>query len=350
MPRAGGITLESAQPGKARILLVDDDPNSQEMCREALARAGHEVTVVGSGTAALSAMERTDYDAGVLDIVLPDSDGLTLLSAMRERNEDAVVVLITGFASLETAMEAVRLGAYDYLRKPFHSGDLVRTVERGLEGQRLRERNRELLQELRQANRELVQQRDQLHDRMRLATNELTAFVELGKRLSEEHGPLETLNSIMQAGQQLTQARAAAVYMVDAPAGRLRGLFGVGLSQPDVADARILLGEGVLGEVGATGVARIENDLLAGPVADDDYLGFLGVQSVLAAPLICEDKTRGVLAFFDREAGDFSEDSLNLVGVLAGQAARVVVLVEEHRQRRPPDDAEDEFVDLVDLF
>jgi len=341
--------IEPEQGGKARVLLVDDDPNVQEVCGEALERAGYEVSIAGTGEAALSALQRTDFDAGVLDIVLPDSDGLTLLSAMHQRNDDTVIVLITGFASLETAMEAVRLGAYDYLRKPFSARDLARTVRRGLEGKQLRERNRQLLQELREANEELVAQQDQMRDRVRLATDEVTAFVELGKQLSQDRGPVETLRDILGAGLQLTQARAAAAYTVDGRAGRLRGVVGMGLSERDVTEAQVFLGEGMLGQVAAEGVARIENDLLAGPVADDDYLGFLGVQSALVTPMILEDTVRGVLAFFDHETGDFSEASGDLVGVLAGQAARVGALMEEHRQR-PRDDEDDEFVDLTDLL
>jgi len=184
---------------------------------------------------------------------------------MRERNEDVVVVLMTGFASLETAMEAVRLGAYDYLRKPFTAADLVRAVRRGLEGQRLRRRNRELLAELRQANEELLQRQDHLRDRVRLAAGELQAFVDLGRRLGEDRKPLETLRDILEAGLQLTGARAAGVYALEPVTGRLTGLLGLGFARRDITDARLPLGEGLLGQVAASGVARIENDLLAGP-------------------------------------------------------------------------------------
>jgi len=341
--------VQTPQDEKARILLVDDDPEVRRVCREALERAGHQVTVADTGAAALEALRQTDFDAGVLDIVLPDLSGLDLLSAMHERNGDAVVVLITGFASLETAMEAVRRGACDYLRKPFTARDLVRTVERGLESQRLKRRNRQLLEELRLANQELLEQQDHLRDRVRLASGELQAFADLGKRLCEGRGPTETLRDILEAGLQLTQARAAAAYRVDPSAGLLTGLLGVGLAHRDVAEARIPLGDGLLGQVAASGVARVENDLLAGPVADDDYLGFLGVQSALATPVVYEQGGRGVLGFFDAEAGNFTERNLNLIAVLAGQAAKVLRAIAEDAEQSPPA-AEDGFIDLSDLL
>jgi len=349
-PQPGGDLLQTPQDQKARVLLVDDDPEVRNVCREALERSGHQVTAADTGAAALEALRQTDFDVGVLDIVLPDLSGLDLLPAMHERNADTVVILITGFASLETAMGAVRLGAYDYLRKPFTARDLVRTVERGLEGQALKRRNRQLLEQLRLANQELLEQQDRLRDRMRLANGEVQAFSDLGKRLCEEREPVGTLRDILEAGLQLTKARAAAAYKVDASAGLLTGLLGVGLARRDVTDARVPLGEGLLGEVAAGGVARIENDLLAGPVADDDYLGFLGVQSVLASPAVCERAVRGVLAFFDGEAGDFTERNLNLIAVLAGQAARVLRVLEQDAQQAPSRAAEDGFVNLSDLL
>lgn len=341
----------SAEAGASAgtVLLVDDEPQIRIVCQQALENGGYRVTAAEDGAGALHALEAERFDAAVLDIILPDTDGLELLRAIRERDRDIIVVLITGFASLDSAMEAVRLGAYEYVRKPFHARDLVRILDRGIESRSLRGQNDELLAELRLANEELVHQQEQLRERMRIATDELAAFVELGQRLSEGGGLTETLQSILQAGVQITRARAGAAYRFEPEAGLLRGVIGVGLPAGDVVRARLRLDEGMLGRVVARGVAQIENDVLAGPVADDEYLGFLGVQSVLATPLVWEDEALGVLALFDQESGGFSDDSLNLVRLLAGQAARVLAAMGD----APMDDDEppaSEFVDLSDLL
>ncbi|MEA3401246.1 MAG: response regulator [Armatimonadota bacterium] len=339
----------TAADSSGAVLVVDDEPQIRSVCQEALEKAGYEVVTAADGASGLQALEGRQFDAAVLDIVLPDTDGLQLLRAVRERDEDVVVVLVTGFATLDTAMEAVRLGAYEYVRKPFGASDLVRIIRRGLEGRRLKGRNEELLEELRRANEELLQQQEQLQERMRIATDDLTAFVELGRRLAEGGDLTQTLRAMLRAGMQITRARAAAVYRVHQQPPRLRGLVAEGMAERDVVGVQLPMGEGLLGRAAAGG-AQIENDVLAGPIADDQHLSFLGVQSVLAAPLVCADVVVGVVAFFDQESGGFSEESMDLVRVLSSQAARVVEALAEADEddRGEPDSGE--FVDLTDLL
>ncbi|MFW5868548.1 MAG: response regulator [Armatimonadota bacterium] len=337
-------------PGRANVLVVDDEPYIREICGRALERAGHAIALAKDGQEARSRLDRSRFDAAILDINLPDTDGLTLLQEVRQHNPDAVVVLITGFATLETAMEAVRLGAYEYVRKPFGAVDLVHIVERGLENQRLRGRNDELLEELKSANEHLLAQQEQVRERARIASDDLTAFVELGRRLSETSDLPGTLRSIMRAGMQVTRARAAAAYRTEHDPPCLRGVMAIGLAQRDVVGVELDRDDGLLGSVSTSGLARIENDVLDGSIADDRHLGFLAVQSVLASPLTWDDTVHGVLAFFDHSDGGFSDESLNLVRVLSAQAARVVAAMRDTpaEPHRPRDS--DGFVDLADLL
>ncbi|MGI5817690.1 MAG: response regulator [Armatimonadota bacterium] len=332
------------------VLVVDDEPYIREVCARALERAGYAVCTAEDGESAGRELSRSSFDAAILDINLPDTDGLQLLREVRRHNADAVVVLITGFASLETAMEAVQLGAYEYVRKPFGAIDLVHIVERGLESRRLKGRNDELVRELQAANDDLIARQEQLRERMRIAGEDLTAFVELGRRLSQTAELPETLRAIMSAGLQLTRARAAAAYRAEDTPTCLRGIMALGLADRDIVGVEIPAREGILGAVATGGDSRITNDVLDAAIADDEHLGFLGVQSVLAGPLSWDGRVQGVLAFFDHEGGGFTEDSLNLVHVLAAQAARVVAAMREtpHGSEAARDD--DEFVDLADLL
>ncbi|MFO8080730.1 MAG: response regulator [Armatimonadota bacterium] len=332
------------------VLVVDDEPYIREVCGHALERAGYAVALAEDGEGAHRELDRWSFDAAILDINLPDTDGLTLLQEVRQHNPDAVVVLITGFATLETAMEAVRLGAYEYVRKPFGAVDLVHVIERGLESQRLKGRNDDLLKQLQAANEDLIAQQNQMREQVRVASDDLTAFVELGKRLSETTELPATLRSIMRAGLQVTHARAAAAYRVEHDPPCLRGIMATGLAERDVIDAKVDLRTGLLGAVNSSGVARVENDVLDPAIADDEHLSFLGVQSVLASPLSWDDTVHGVLAFFDHEGEGFCDESLNLVRVLSAQAARIVAAMrDEEAQTGDPGD-EDGFVDLADLL
>ena len=334
----------------AKVLVVDDEPAIRELCAKALGRAGHQVTSHEDGASALAAIASGHFDAAIFDIMLPGTDGLTLLRSIKQRSPEAVVVLVTGFASLETAMEAVRLGAYEYLRKPFSAADLVRIVNRGIEGQRLRGRHDALLTELRAANDQLLRQQEQLSERVRSANEDLSAFVDLGRELGESEDLTDTLRSILRAGIQVTHARAAAVYGIRHDPPRLQGIVTEGLAERDVVGRDVALDCGLLGSAAVTGVARIENDVLSGAIADDEQLGFLGVQSVLAEPLQSDGEVAGVIAFYDQCDGAFSEESLSLAQVVSAQAARVVTALQQISRKRQSSAWDDGFVDLADLL
>src|SRR5438876_1726180 len=116
-----------------RVLVVEDDPGMLEACVEILRRAGHEVTRAASGEAACGLLRRTPTDVVVVDLRMPDRDGLDVLREAKERDPDTVVVLITAFPTVETAVEAMKIGALDYLVKPFSSDQLLSAVRLGLE-------------------------------------------------------------------------------------------------------------------------------------------------------------------------------------------------------------------------
>jgi DNA-binding NtrC family response regulator len=109
----------SASPLKPlRILFVDDEQSLQEFMRTELPRLGHEVTACPDGASGLKALARANYDAAILDIRMPGMNGIELLSQLKAVSPNTEVVMMTGHASMETAMQALRLGAFDYMTKP----------------------------------------------------------------------------------------------------------------------------------------------------------------------------------------------------------------------------------------
>ena len=125
-----------------KVLIVDDEPAIRETSRQFLIRHGHDVRVAGGVGEALALLAAEPADVIVSDIVMPDGDGLTLLRSARERVPEAKVILVTGEPSLETASEAVRAGAFDYLAKPLARSDLVATVQRACDFKSLEDENR----------------------------------------------------------------------------------------------------------------------------------------------------------------------------------------------------------------
>ncbi len=112
------------------ILVVDDDADMREMLQDMLKDRGHQVTTAGSGSEALKALGEGDYWVVLTDLRMKGMQGLELLTEIRRSHPDVNVILMTGFGSVETAVEAMKHGASDYLTKPVKKDELVRVIER----------------------------------------------------------------------------------------------------------------------------------------------------------------------------------------------------------------------------
>lgn len=132
------------------VLVVDDEPDIKELIGEYLQTRGLRVTLASDGSEALSWIKRepTRFHLVVTDLQLPGPDGLDILRASKAANPSCVVVIVTGYASLDSAIQAVRLGAYDYLTKPFSLGQLDVLLGRLQDRLMLERENRRLLQQL----------------------------------------------------------------------------------------------------------------------------------------------------------------------------------------------------------
>ncbi len=124
-------------PNHIKILVIDDDPAIGDSCRLILRRSGHEVEVVQSGSQGLARLSSVSFDLVLLDLRMPDMDGMTLLQHIREQDPRALVIVISGYGSVETAVEAMKLGAFDFVAKPFTPDELRRAVDRAQEQREL---------------------------------------------------------------------------------------------------------------------------------------------------------------------------------------------------------------------
>jgi DNA-binding response OmpR family regulator len=133
----------------AHVLVVDDEGAIRYSVSKTLQRIGYEVDEAASGEDALSMVKKREYDVVLTDIKMPGITGVDLLRKIKEASPDAIVILMTGFASLGTAVESLRLGAHDYLIKPSSSQDIRASVSRGVERSRNLRRRRALLDAIR---------------------------------------------------------------------------------------------------------------------------------------------------------------------------------------------------------
>src|SRR5258706_6821210 len=131
----------AAERRPARILVVDDERSMRELLAIVLRREGYEVLLAENGRAAIDLLEREPVDLLISDIKMPDLSGVDVLRAAKRVDQDILGIMITAFASTETAVEAMRLGACDYLSKPFDVDLLRMKVREKIESRQLRQEN-----------------------------------------------------------------------------------------------------------------------------------------------------------------------------------------------------------------
>ena len=147
---------EPINQARLRVLIVDDETSLRDLLEEVLTDDGYEVTTAEDGEQGLRLFHEQPYPLVITDIRMPGIDGIELLQRIKADNEDAQVIIITSHASLDSAVTALRAGAYDYLIKPFEDLDLISAVVgRAFEKVRLVVENRGLLEKLRIKNQQL---------------------------------------------------------------------------------------------------------------------------------------------------------------------------------------------------
>ena len=132
----------------ASILVVEDKGSMQEMLTATLTNEGYEVDVASSGSEGIEKASQKRYDLVLTDLKLPGADGIKVLSEIKEMDPEVSVVVMTAFGTVENAVEAMKIGAFDFLTKPFDTDRLSLLIRRALENRRLVAENVLLRQEL----------------------------------------------------------------------------------------------------------------------------------------------------------------------------------------------------------
>lgn len=128
-----------------RILVVDDEEVTRLSLAEILSLEGYQVISAGSGEEALQKLEEETFDLVLADLVMKEVDGLQVVEAVKKRSPETVVIMLTAYGTLESAIQAMRQGAYDYLIKPCGAQEIVASVESGLAKQQHQKRRKELV-------------------------------------------------------------------------------------------------------------------------------------------------------------------------------------------------------------
>jgi len=188
-----------------RILIVDDEESILRLLNRLCRSAGYQVETAENGQQALEALRQNTYDVCIADLRLPDSDGITILRAAKQLQSGCEVIILTGHGDVDTAVEALRLGAYDYLQKPIFDLQLIPlTISRAIERQHLARHNARLLQDLQRANRELDYRRKQ----------QIQAINQIGQALSASLQTRDVADVLIHAMLGAVNCDAAAMLLL----------------------------------------------------------------------------------------------------------------------------------------
>jgi signal transduction histidine kinase/DNA-binding response OmpR family regulator len=337
---------ELAPNAQARILVVDDEQTVADLCQEFLGGEGYELRIARSGEEAIRLLPEVRPDVVLTDINMPGLTGLEVMRYAKEADPEVCVILLTGHASTASAIDALRQGAYDYVTKPFDLEALHKIIKSGLAHRRLKVLNRELIEELRRKNEILQHHEQELRERVRIATAQMTTLYEVGKEISAnlELGP--RLGVICQKAAETTGGRGALVFLrrdaeADYVAAASHGVQGT----PTNPAAGFVDGEADLG------VSALEQRPIRRSSADhQDPISVpgipSGVSSILALPMVAEGQVIGMLAVVDKPGG-FSDDDASFLTLFASQSAIAIRNSQLFENTKSLDRLKSEFVAVV---
>ena len=158
------------------ILVVDDERGIREGCRRVLSAEGYSVEAAGDGEEGLEKVRSKPFDLLLVDLMMPRMGGLEMMGQVRAYDPEIVMIVITGFATVETAVDAMKHGAYDYVPKPFTPDQLLAVVNRGVETRQLRFQARKLREERDQKLLEVANETSKLHTIINSLTDGILVF------------------------------------------------------------------------------------------------------------------------------------------------------------------------------
>ncbi len=137
------------------LFVVDDDPFMVELLSESLAEAGYAVTTAQTGEEAIRLLSKHEFQVAIVDMSLPDADGMDLIRQILDTAPEAQILIMTGFPSVDTAIEGLQQGAQNYIVKPFKVPEMLAAVDRALKDQKLQEEVRQLRHRVRDLEQEV---------------------------------------------------------------------------------------------------------------------------------------------------------------------------------------------------
>ena len=294
-----------------RILVIDDEPRMVDSLKTLLTMEGYEVIGENEPNRAVRMLEESDFDLVITDIKMPDHDGIDILARAHEKDPFIGVILITGYASLDSAKLAIDRGAFGYLTKPLELDELKLVVAQSMQKRQVELERLKLLNELKVAN-----------ETLELKLAQINALSSASNLLATTTDLKEALTSILSLAIDVIGARLGSVMILDPIKKELFIGASCGLEDNVIQNTRMKLGTSISGFVAQSGrplmIEDIEKDATFARINRQKYES----KSLISVPLIYKDQVYGVINLNNKADGKpFTQDDLNMLVSLAAPAA-----------------------------
>ncbi len=328
--------MPDASEHKPRILVVDDEPNICRLLQELLSRQNYLIDTCANGQEALAKANAAAYDMVISDLKMPGISGIELIRSIKTISPNTAAVLVTGYATVETAVEALRHGADDYVTKPFNIEELRKVVSRGIEARQLRRRNQDLVEMLKSANEELRRHKNELKHEVARTSESLLAT---NRRLEHRVQQLSTIMKVTKAvtsildldrlldfclrllGREM-HVENSSIMLMQPDGQHLMVKASYGPRSDKVMGRERRLGDGVAGWVAEYKESLLVSDVDTSPAFVTEFSKQYQGKSFMCVPLVLQERTLGVLNLTGKSTGEpFTEHDRDFVLAIAGQIA-----------------------------
>ncbi len=287
---------------KSRILVVDDEAVIRQLLSRTLSKKGYEIEVAEDGSKALEKTRDNFFNLLITDLKMPKASGMDVLKEIKKSNPYIEVIIITGYPTIDSAVTAIKVGAFDFICKPFDVKEITATVRRCLDKQKFSISHVEL--------------------------SELMMLFELNKTITRGTDLNSLLGLMLDATLGVVKAKKGSLMLLDEKTEELTIKVARGLSEEVINNTRVKIGEGICGKV-----AQEKKILLVDDIEQDQMFHVKNkpqyeTKSFVSIPLLSKyssENVLGVINIADKVSGDhFTDREQTLLSVVASQAVSVI--------------------------
>jgi DNA-binding response OmpR family regulator len=288
--------MDTQAKPKALVLVIDDEQIVHHSVQRILEDEGYQVDGALRVDEALSMLSAKSYDLVLTDLMMPDRSGMEAVEVIAKEHPSTGVVMFTGFATVESAVQSMKLGALDYLPKPFTPEELVAVAEKAIQAARKARRDREIQE----------------------------TYADAQKALTSSLDLKEILNLICTSVERLFKAKGCSVLMLKGEGKTLEAAAASGLSDAYLAKGHVQTEKSVPEAMGSGKPVFIDDSQFDADLQYPQEARKEGIGSILSIPLRVKEACLGVLRIYRVEPTPFTDDEMDLMTKFADQAAQAV--------------------------